>query len=62
MVRKLSGIFFFLLYVYYVCSDKVITHNKRFNITAKMGQRKSEFCTQILILLKTFIDTCAPKK
>ena len=52
MVRKLSGFFFFLLYAYYVCSDKVITHNKRFNITAKMGQRMSEFCTKILILLK----------
>ena len=43
---------FFVLYVYYVCSFKLITENKRFNVGEKICQRKSEFCTQILILLK----------
>ena len=40
----------FVLYLYYVCSYKLITHNKRFNIRANICQRKSEFHPQILIL------------
>ena len=43
---------FFVLCFYYVRSCKLIICNKRFNVRANTCQRKSEFHTQILILLK----------
>ena len=42
----------FVLYLYYVCSFKFIRKSEIFNVGEKICQRKSEFCTQILILLK----------
>ena len=42
---------FLVLYLYYVSSYKLITHNKRFDVRANVCQRKSVFYTQIVILL-----------
>ena len=50
---------FFILYMCYVCSYTLITQNKRFTERANICQRKSEFYTQISILLK---PSCTPKK
>ena len=44
---------FFVLLLYYVCSYKLITSNKAFNVRLNTCQRKREFYTQISILLKT---------
>ena len=42
---------FLVLYLYFVCSYKLITHDKRFNVIANIFQRIREFYTQRLILL-----------
>ena len=44
---------FFVLLLYYVCSNKLITSNKTFNVRLNTCQRKREFYTQISVLLKT---------
>ena len=44
---------FFVLLLYYVCSYKLITSNKTFNVRLNTCQRKKEFYTQISVLLKT---------
>ena len=43
----------FPLWLYNICSYKLNTSNKRFYIRANICQRKREFCTQIINLLKT---------
>ena len=43
----------FVLWLYYVCSYKLITSNKRFNVRANICQRKREFYGQTIFLLKT---------
>ena len=53
--RTIIKWYFFVLYVYYISSYKLITDSKRFNLTKKMCHRKSEFWTQILILLKPLL-------
>ena len=42
---------FLVLYLYYVSSYKLITHNKWFDVRANVCQRRSVFYTQIVILL-----------
>ena len=44
---------FFVLLLYYVCSYKLITSNKTFNVRLNTCQRKRGFYTQISVLLKT---------
>ena len=48
----LKWVFFFILYLFYVCSYRLITQNERFIVRANICQRKSEFYTHISILLK----------
>ena len=43
---------FFGFYLYCVCSYKLITDKKIFSLRGNICQLKSEFYTQILILLK----------
>ena len=40
----------FRIYLYYVCSYKLIPGSKRFNVRGDICQRKSEFYTHVLIL------------
>ena len=42
----------FILYLFYLCSYRLITQNERFIVRANICQRKSEFYTHISILLK----------
>lgn len=43
----------FVLLLYYVCSYKLITSNKTFNVRLNMCQHKREFYKQISLLLKS---------
>ena len=44
---------FLVLLLYYLCSYKLITSHKTFNVRLNTCQRKREFYTQISVLLKT---------
>ena len=46
---------FLVLKLCYVCSYKLLRHDKRFNVRANIRQRMSEFYTQTIILIKSHL-------